>query len=154
VGLGLVFAILMGAQSFEHGISDLESAYQNLDKSLKQVQNVEDENRVAIGCFTKYADSADTITMPTIPGSRPTLLDMPQVKASMDYVKALGRLAKGTEAYVSSEEQYINLKWPRPPWGIQLLPWLNDRYARVRNQINTRIAWAKGEVSDHSCAKR
>jgi len=134
-------------------VQDIEAADRELNKSIAPLQKFRNDGEgVAMGCFNKpYSTS---LSSPGFGFGSSSLADNPKVQALNNYMKSVGDLAHATEGVVVSQERYINAKWPTVPSSVGFLPWLKARFLKARADFDSRIAWAKNELSDHSCAKR
>lgn len=133
-------------------VNDIEAAGRELTKSTASLQKFRDEGGgIAMGCVNRpYSTS---LSMPGL-GFGSALADNPKIQALNNYMKSASDLAHATEQVVISQEQYINVKWPKTPSFVEMLPWLRARFSTARTDIDRRIAWAKKELADHSCEKR
>jgi hypothetical protein len=148
--VGLVAVLVWDAYS---EVQDIEAADRELHKSIAPLQKfIEEGDGVAMGCFNKpYSTGLSTPGLGFGPSS---LADNPKLQALNNYMKSVSDVAHATEEVVVSQERYVNVKWPIVPSSVGFVPWLKPRFMKARADFDSRIAWAKNELSDHSCAKR
>ncbi len=138
----MVTAVIVAVVSLGHStILHVQNVARQIDKTVTEIHQFRDKSGgIAIGCATQGVSSS------AVAGSPNGILG----ELSESYRKS----AKATGDLLISEGQYIDVKWPKTPWEVAILPWFNDRYLRLRRDADAHITWAKRELADHSCAKR
>jgi hypothetical protein len=150
VGIVLLASVVLFIHSgAQNEIEGLESLKKDVNEFTTKLEKSTDQNLdgIAIGCYN------NALTNPHSPRGAPSILDAPKVKAMQDYLEVAAKLAREYEQYVSATETLIKQKWPDTPLVIKIHPWYNGRYFKLRNEIDTRLSWVKGQLADHSCTK-
>jgi hypothetical protein len=127
-------------------------AIEELDRSsaelYKPVYEVREKDRVAIGC----ANTPQPVALPALrPGA--SVSDVEKVKAFNSYIDATWHVARLLNSSVRRDEQSFR-EISVIPDAVGALPWMRDRYVAALTRMSQRVAFAKAELSDHSCSKR
>jgi len=144
IATGIVLALCGGALAAQFEMWEFEGDAADATATVETINKFRiDHNGTGIGCYNTEIPSA-------LESQLTVEANNPKAQAAKEYLKASRQFAQATSGAVMATEEYFVLKWDESA-AVQTLPWFGPRYRRLRDHVLSRLAWAKGELSNHSC---
>jgi hypothetical protein len=145
VAIVIFFAITREASDSVVALQDTERL---LEENLKPLRTFREEGGVAMGCSnTLWANQLP------LPRSGASQTDVEKIKAFNEYMTAVWNQARALDTTVKQDEEALK-SLSVIPNAVGALPWERDKYTAVLARMSSRVAWARSELSDHSCSKK